>query len=140
MKQVSINCDVGEGCANDSELMKYISSANIACGYHAGDLSTMKRTVEYALAEGVSIGAHPGYNDRDNFGRTAMTLPADEVAALVTEQLQVLSRVCESSGTSLHHVKPHGALYNQAAVDRELARTLAEAVLNFDAKLMFYGL
>ena len=131
---------MGEGCGNDAELMRYISSANIACGFHAGDATTMRATAELALANGVSIGAHPGYRDRDNFGRTVMTLPTEEVHEIVREQVLAMKEVCDSLGTTLHHVKPHGAMYNQAANDAALANAIAEAVASVDEKLIFYGL
>ena len=140
MRTVDLNCDMGEGCPNDAELMRYVSSANIACGYHAGDLDTMRRTVELAIENGASIGAHPGYRDRENFGRTTMNLSRDEVIQLVTEQLVALQSVCESLGTRVRHVKPHGALYNQAANDGSLSRAIADAVVKFDPNLVFYGL
>jgi UPF0271 protein len=140
MRTVDLNCDMGEGCPNDAELMRYVSSANIACGYHAGDLDTMRRTVELAIENGASIGSHPGYRDRENFGRTTMNLSRDEVIQLVTEQLVALQSVCESLGTSVRHVKPHGALYNQAANDGSLSRAIADAVVKFDPNLVFYGL
>lgn len=140
MRTVDLNCDMGEGCSNDAELMRYISSANIACGYHAGDEDIMRRTVEIALANGVAIGAHPGYDDRENFGRTAMSLSADDIRAIVTDQLGKLKAICEEFGTRLHHVKPHGALYNQAAKDPSLSHAIVEAVARFDRKLIFYGL
>ena len=119
---------MGEGCGNDAELMKFISSANIACGFHAGDRTTMTETVELAIAHNVAIGAHPGYRDLENFGRTAMSLPPKEVFAIVVKQIESLRQICEARGAVLHHVKPHGALYNQAARDRELAKAIAEAV------------
>lgn len=140
MLAVDINCDLGEGCGNDAELMKYITSANIACGYHAGDLDTMRRTVELAIANDVRIGAHPSYPDRENFGRTPMSLPPDEVRQIVTDQLAALEPICVELGGQLHHVKPHGALYNQAAKDRELAAAIADAVASFDRRLVLYGL
>ena len=140
LSSIDINCDLGEGFGNDAELMRYISSANIACGYHAGDVDIMRRTVELALENNASIGAHPGYADRDNFGRTSMRLSRDEVIRLVTDQLVALQSICESLGTRLGHVKPHGALYNQAAKDRSLSRAIADAVVNFDRDLVFYGL
>ena len=140
MRAVDINCDLGEGCDNDAELMHFISSANIACGYHAGDRETMKRTVELAMVNGVAIGAHPGYLDRDNFGRTTMSLSSHELIDLVTEQLHAMRAVCDSMGAKLYHVKPHGAMYNQAAKDREMAASIAEAVRAFDRELVLYGL
>lgn len=140
MPTIDINCDLGEGCANDAELMRFISSANIACGAHAGDETTMLRTAELALKHGVAIGAHPGYQDRENFGRTNMSLTPDAVRSLVTEQIEAMHKICERLGTRMHHVKPHGALYNQAAKDPELAAAIAEAVKAFDAELVLYGL
>lgn len=140
MTSVDLNCDIGEGCGNDAELMRYISSANIACGFHAGDEATMRRTVELAIENGVAIGAHPGYRDQENFGRTEMSLSRDEVRRLIHDQLEALKAVCDRQGAKIRHVKPHGALYNQAAKDRELASALAEAVSEFDSGLIFYGL
>ncbi len=138
--RIDLNCDVGEGRGSDAELMPYISSANIACGYHAGDADTMKRTVDLALENGVAIGAHPGYADRENFGRTSIGLTPHEVHELVTDQIATISNIAIRSGGRLSHVKPHGALYNQAARDLELAAAVAEAVRDFDASLVLYGL
>ena len=140
MPRVDINCDIGEGCGNDAELMSYVTSANIACGFHAGDDETMRRTVELAIENDVHIGAHPGYNDRANFGRTRMSLTRDEIRRVVTDQIGALERICTQAGTKLHHVKPHGALYNQAARDPALADAIAHAVAKFDAGLTLYGL
>lgn len=140
MLSIDLNCDMGEGCGNDAELMKYVSSANIACGFHAGDRSTMNHTVELALEHKVAIGAHPGFRDLEHFGRNAMSLPPKEVFAIVVEQVQTLKRVCETHGALLHHVKPHGALYNQAAKDDELAAAIAEAIVSVDRSLVLYGL
>lgn len=140
MKSVDLNCDMGEGMDNDAELMNYVSSVNIACGYHAGNGATMRRTVEYAIEKGLAIGAHPGYADKENFGRTAMSLPLDEVERIVTEQIRELRGICESLGGRLNHVKPHGALYNQAAKDRELTNAIANTIKKIDPTLMFYGL
>jgi 5-oxoprolinase (ATP-hydrolysing) subunit A len=140
MRQIDLNCDMGEGCGNDAELMRFISSANIACGFHAGDEVTMRATAELALEHGVAIGAHPGYRDRDNFGRTPMLLPADEVREIVLEQIVAMKEICDSLGANLHHVKPHGALYNQAAKDPQLSAAIAEAVASVDADLVLYGL
>ena len=140
MTSVDLNCDIGEGCGNDAELMRYISSANIACGFHAGDEATMRRTVELALENGVAVGAHPGYRDRENFGRTEMSLSRDGIRRLIFDQLEALKAECDRQGAKIRHIKPHGALYNQAAKDRELASALAEAVSGFDSGLTFYGL
>lgn len=140
MAKIDINCDLGEGCGNDAELMRFISSANIACGAHAGDKATMQRIAELALVNGVAIGAHPGYQDRENFGRTNLDLSPDEVRWLITEQIAVMADICNVLGTRMHHVKPHGALYNQSAKDAELAASIAEAVKAFDPGLVLYGL
>ena len=137
---IDLNCDMGEGFENDTLLMPYISSANIACGYHAGDEEIMKRTVESALINHVSIGAHPGFNDRENFGRTALQLPLPEVYDLVANQVHILAGIAAGFGAKLHHVKPHGALYNMSAKDPALAQTIAKAVYDVDNKLVVYGL
>src|ERR1044072_348366 len=108
MRSIDLTCDLGEGCDNDAELMKYISSANIACGFHAGDAQTMRRTAELAVENRVAIGAHPGYRDRENFGRTPMSLPTEEVFQIVREQILAMREICDSLGVALHHVKPHG--------------------------------
>ena len=137
---VDLNCDIGEGFGSDAELMRFISSANIACGFHAGDEATMMRTVELAIEHGVAVGAHPGFADRANFGRTEMDLAPVEGRRLILDQLEALVVVCDRLGTKIRHIKPHGALYNQSARNRELARAIAEAVREFDPGLIFYGL
>ena len=137
---IDINCDLGEGCENDAELMRYISSANIACGFHAGDEDMMRRTVDRAIENNVAIGAHPGFPDRENFGRTEMALPPDDIHGIMTEQIAALKAICDERGAKLHHVKPHGALYNMAAKDRGLANAIAKAVVEFDNDLVFFGL
>jgi UPF0271 protein len=126
--------------AKDAALMDYVSSVNIACGAHAGNEEVMRRTAENAIAKGVAIGAHPGYRDAENFGRAPMELPAGEVFDMVAEQVSALKKIAAELGGALHHVKPHGALYNQAAKDAELAATVANAVRSVDAGLAFYGL
>lgn len=137
---IDLNCDMGEGMLNDGLLMPYISSANIACGYHAGDTDTMKRTVAFALENKVAIGAHPGFADKKNFGRTEMQLPLNEVFALVTEQVLLLQQIVQEMGAKLHHVKPHGALYNMSARDALMADTIAKAVYAIDPSLCMFGL
>lgn len=140
MKFIDLNCDLGEGCGNDAEIMPLISSANIACGYHAGDIDTMKRTVDLALKHEVEIGAHPGYPDRENFGRTAMDLSAEETRYIVADQIQRLVETARVAGGSVSHVKPHGALYNRSAKDAELAAIIAETVHGIDPELILFGL
>ena len=120
--------------------MPLISSTNIACGFHAGDPTTMRKTVDLALRHNVSIGAHPGYPDLQGFGRRKMTMKPDEVYDLIQYQVSALKGICESRGGKLRHVKPHGALYNQAAKDRDLAAAIAAAVKAIDQTLVLYGL
>lgn len=138
--RVDLNCDLGEGCDNDAELMKFISSANIACGGHAGDIDTMRRTVELALKNNVAIGAHPGYADRENFGRLSQELNRKEIIDLITDQIADLQSVCDEFDVKLTHVKPHGALYNQSAKNPEIAAAVAEAVMSVDQQLLLFGL
>ncbi|NSX17963.1 5-oxoprolinase subunit PxpA [Cupriavidus taiwanensis] len=138
--QIDLNADLGEGCGNDEALLALISSANIACGWHAGDAATMVQTVQWALARGVAIGAHPSYPDRENFGRTEMQRDPEHVYADVLYQIGALDAIVRAQGGKLHHVKPHGALYNQAVRDPALARAIVRAVRDFDPDLVFFGL
>lgn len=143
MLSIDLNCDMGEGYPNDDQIIPFITSVNIACGYHAGNKETMQRTVEAALKNNVAIGAHPGYPDRDNFGRIdilhkKITLP--ELTRVVAKQIVILQEICKSFGTALHHVKPHGALYNRAACDDEAAQAICSAMQQANASLMLYGL
>jgi 5-oxoprolinase (ATP-hydrolysing) subunit A len=137
---IDINCDMGEGCGNDAELMNYVSSVNVACGFHAGNASVMRETVQLAINKGVKIGSHPSFLDLANFGRSEMNVSAQEVFDIVLYQTSALKGICEDLGTKLHHVKPHGALYNQAAKDKILAKAIANAVRKIDANLILYGL
>lgn len=138
--QPDINCDMGEGAGNDALLMPYISSANIACGWHAGDTASMQQTIELCMEHNVAVGAHPSFFDRENFGRKEMELPVQDIYELVTQQLVVLNEVAASLGAALQHVKPHGALYNMSARDALLARVIAKAVKDFDSHLVLFGL
>ncbi len=135
MFRVDLNCDMGEGAGHDAELMPLISSANIACGAHAGNARTMFQTCELAEQHGVSIGAHPSLDDRANFGRRELPISQAAAAALVTRQLRALSAFAK-----IRHVKPHGALYNMAARDPALAEAIALAVKSFDPSLVLFGL
>jgi UPF0271 protein len=137
---IDLNCDMGEGLKNDALLMPLISSANIACGYHAGDSEIMKRTVALAMQHHVTIGAHPGFNDKINFGRTEIPITLPYLFDLITEQIYLLKKITETFNAKLHHIKPHGALYNMAARDSRIARTIAAAVKSVDSKLILYGL
>jgi UPF0271 protein len=135
-----INCDMGEGINNEEQLMPFITSANIACGYHAGDIATMQRTIELCLQHHVAIGAHPSFYDKENFGRTEWLLPAEEIYELVTQQLYILYEVADSMGAGITHVKPHGALYILSARDENTANVIARAIQDFDPSLMLFGL
>lgn len=137
---MDINCDMGEGTGNEELLMPFINSANIACGYHAGNEATMQQVIDLCLEHNVHIGAHPSFLDRQNFGRTEMHLPASEIYQLVIDQLEVLNNIITKKGGKMHHVKPHGALYNMAAKDAVLAKAIALAVKDFDSSLIYYGL
>lgn len=143
---VDLNCDMGEGMETDAAIFPFISSANIACGAHAGDMDTMRRTVELAIRYGVAIGAHPSYPDRAGFGRVDILGEPASSAALTAledslfEQLRALDQVCRSFGVHLHHVKPHGALYNRAARDASVGAMIARVVAEFDRAMLLYGL
>ncbi|MFT4268288.1 MAG: 5-oxoprolinase subunit PxpA [Xenophilus sp.] len=138
--QVDLNADLGEGAGNDEALLRLVSSANIACGWHAGDASTMRQCVRWALAGGVAVGAHPSFPDRENFGRSAMQLPPEEIVANMLYQIGALDAIVRAEGGRLAHVKPHGMLYNQAVKEPGLAAALCEAVRLFDPSLRFFGL
>lgn len=145
MKSIDINCDMGEAFGNysmpnDIVLMDYISSVNIACGFHAGDAQVMQQTVAMALQKGVAIGAHPGLQDLQGFGRREMKISPSEAYQITLYQIGALSGFVKAAGTKLHHVKAHGALYNMAAKDIELAKAIVQAVYDFDADLILYAL
>ena len=137
---IDLNADLGEGAGSDEQLLALVSSANIACGWHAGDARTMQQCVRWALDRGVAIGAHPSFPDRENFGRSTMHLPPEEIVAGVLYQIGALAAIVKAEGGTLAHVKPHGQLYNQAVKEPELAAALCEAVHAFDPALRFFGL
>ena len=139
---IDLNCDMGEleDAAHEAALMEYITSANIACGGHAGDEATMERTARLALERGVRIGAHPSYPDRPNFGRLEMSMTAGEIEATVLEQIGRLERVVGTLGAAIAHVKPHGALYNVAARNREVAEAIGTAVARWNRDAILFGL
>jgi 5-oxoprolinase (ATP-hydrolysing) subunit A len=143
--KIDLNCDMGEmpeaiADGTQEALMRSITSANVACGGHAGDKDTMRLTIEQALRHGVAIGAHPGYADRENFGRLELNLSTVAVAESVFEQVRALAAVAESCGAQVIHVKPHGALYNQAVRDRELAGAIAQGVARWRRDVVLVGL
>lgn len=129
MKEIDINCDLGEGGNYDHLLMPLISSCNIACGGHAGDLKTMEKTVDLAIANNTNIGAHPSYPDKENFGRSSIDISAGALKESIQNQIISLQNIAEKKGTKLHHVKPHGALYNDAAKDEKIAQIIIESLL-----------
>ncbi|MGB2623063.1 MAG: 5-oxoprolinase subunit PxpA [Candidatus Acidiferrum sp.] len=142
---IDLNCDMGEmpeaiADGTQEALLGSITSANVACGGHAGDAETMRLTIEQALRAGVAIGAHPGYADRENFGRLELKIPAEEVAASVYEQVRALAEIAQDCGAEVVHVKPHGALYNQAVQNRELALAIAQGVARWNRKAVLVGL
>lgn len=140
MSQIDLNCDLGEGGSNDAAMMPLITSVNIACGIHAGDVDTMRAAVNLARQFGVAIGAHPSLNDRKNFGRKEMKVSYREAHLYVVTQTKLLQIIAHQCGTKVTHVKPHGALYNMAARDAELADAIAAAVKEVDPTLVLYGL
>lgn len=142
---IDLNCDMGESfgawvMGNDEGVLPHVTSANIACGFHAGDPGTMRKTVQAALEHGVSLGAHPGLPDRAGFGRRVMDISADDAYDLVVVQVGALAGVAASQGARLHHVKAHGALYNMAATRPDIAKAIAWAVRDVDESLVLYAL
>ena len=147
MLSIDLNCDMGESTdlwqysiEKDFELLKWVSSINIACGYHAGDINTMKLLIEEAIKRNIAIGAHPSFPDKENFGRTNMQLSRERISEIVLEQIEILNNILKENDKKLHHVKPHGALYNMAAKDGNIASAICEAIKNFDKDIILYGL
>jgi UPF0271 protein len=143
--RIDMNCDMGESygawtMGNDAAVLQFVSSANIACGFHGGDPATMRKTVAAALARGVALGAHPSLQDLAGFGRRVIQISPDEAYDIVVYQIGALAGVAASQGARLHHVKAHGALYNMAAKDEGLARAICQAVKDVDPSLILYGL
>lgn len=145
MDRIDLNCDMGESfgayqLGNDEQILEFVTSANVACGYHAGDPTVMRETVRMALQKEVAIGAHPGYRDLQGFGRRFMNLSAEEAHDMVVYQIGALATFVVAEGGKLQHVKAHGALYNAAAVDAPLAEAIARAVNSVDPGLILFGL
>ena len=140
--EININCDLGESSKlhsteNDPLLLKIVNSANIACGYHAGDKVTMEKTIEISKENNVSIGAHPSFNDPENFGRKRLNLPSNEITKLIIDQINILSNVANKTGMKVTHVKPHGALNNMACENYDLAKVIAESIMQVNKELIF---
>ena len=140
--EININCDLGESskfCSteNDPLLLKIVNSANIACGYHAGDKPTMEKTIKISKENNVSIGAHPSFNDPENFGRKRLNLPSDEITKLIVDQINILSNIANTSGIKVTHVKPHGALNNMACENYELAKIISDSIIQVNKDLIF---
>ena len=143
--EININCDLGEkskfhSIENDPELLNIVNSANIACGYHAGDEETMNMVIKISKSNGVSIGAHPSFKDRENFGRKKINLNSSEITKLITDQYEILQKVAQSHNENVTHIKPHGALYNQMAVDADQCEAVYKAISDFDQNLLIFGL
>ena len=143
--QIDLNCDLGEAFGNysfggDKDIIPLITSANIACGFHAGDENVMNETIQLAKENNVGIGAHPGLPDLQGFGRRKMDIKPKEIYNLVVYQLGALNGFCKTHGTRINHVKPHGALYNMGAKNKEIAQAIAQAVYDFDKSLVLVGL
>lgn len=145
MLKVDLNCDLGESFGNytlglDGEVIKFVSSANVACGFHASDPLVMQKTVKMAKAAGVAVGAHPGYPDLVGFGRRNLNVQPAELKAMVQYQIGALKAFCQAEKIGLQHVKPHGAMYNMAAKDEKLAFAIAEGIAEIDPSLILLGL
>jgi UPF0271 protein len=139
-RTVDLNADMGEAQGDDAALVSLVTSANVACGFHAGDPMTMRATVDAAVRAGVAVGAHPGYPDRQGFGRRDLAATPAEITADVLYQIGALQAVCRAAGTRVRYVKPHGALYNRAAKDAAAAKAIADAVRLADPTLLLLGL
>ena len=140
--EININCDLGQSskfCSteNDPLLLKIVNSANIACGYHAGDKPTMEKTIKISKENSVSIGAHPSFNDPENFGRKRLNLPSGEISKLIIDQINILSNIASLSEIKVTHVKPHGALNNMACEDYEIAKTISKSIIQVNKDLIF---
>ena len=139
--EININCDLGEKSKHhsnkyDSDLLKIVNSANIACGYHAGDEETMCQVIKISKKNGVSIGAHPSFKDPENFGRERMNLTSAEIRKLIIDQYEILQKIALDNGDKVSHIKPHGALNNMACEDIELSSTIANAIKEIDKDLI----
>tara|TARA_B100000029_G_scaffold37221_1_gene35011 strand:- start:463 stop:1236 length:774 start_codon:yes stop_codon:yes gene_type:complete len=140
--EININCDLGEkskfhSIKNDPDLLNIVNSANVACGYHAGDEETMNMVIKISKSNGVSIGAHPSFKDPENFGRKRINLTSSEIEKLIIDQYEILQKIAQKHEEKVTHIKPHGALNNMACEDFELANTIAKAIYNIDKNIIF---
>jgi len=140
--EININCDLGESSKlhstkNDPLLLEIVNSANIACGYHAGDKPTMEKTIEISKKNNVSLGAHPSFKDPENFGRKRINLSSKEIKKLIIDQVNILSEIANEKGMKVTHIKPHGALNNMACEDYELAKVISESIIEINKELIF---
>ncbi|SUU97019.1 5-oxoprolinase subunit PxpA [Avibacterium paragallinarum] len=140
MQHVDLNVDLAEGCGNDQRLLQLVTSANVACGLHAGDFNEMRKAIRWAKENNVRVGAHPSFPDRENFGRTNMQLSDEELKACLLYQLGAIKALCEAENVPLSYVKPHGALYNQAAKEESLATLIVKTIKAFNPELKLMGL
>jgi UPF0271 protein len=143
-KNIDINCDMGESyynrkIGNDEQIMEYISSCNIACGFHGGDPYTISKTIDYALINNVKIGAHPSFNDIKGFGRRILKISNKQLKSEIIYQISAIKGMIESKGGTLNHVKAHGALYNLASKNNDIANIIIESIYEIDKKLLIYG-
>ncbi|MDT0678373.1 5-oxoprolinase subunit PxpA [Autumnicola musiva] len=139
MKEIHINCDLGEGGDFDAELMPLISACNIACGGHAGNSVSISRTIDLAIANNVEIGAHPSYPDKENFGRKSLKLPDEDLIASIIEQVKLVKKIAEEKGGKISHVKPHGALYNDAAKNKKTAEIVLDSLRQIEGDFTLYA-
>ncbi len=140
--EINLNCDLGEkskfcSTENDPQLLRIVNTANIACGYHAGDEDTMRNTIKIAKKNNVSVGAHPSFNDKENFGRKRINLKGSEIEKLIIEQLEIISKIANEEKYPITHVKPHGALNNMACESYEISNSIGKAILRFNKNLIY---
>ncbi|MDT0644333.1 5-oxoprolinase subunit PxpA [Zunongwangia sp. F363] len=139
MKKIHINCDLGEGATFDAELMPHISACNIACGGHAGDEESIRKTIHLAIENNVEIGAHPSYPDKENFGRNSLNISAEDLKASIKKQVKLVQKIAEQKGVKVTHVKPHGALYNDAAKNKKIAELVLESLNEVEGDFSLYA-
>jgi len=135
---IDLNADLGEGAGHDEEILQFVTSANIACGFHAGDPTSILESISAAYQRGVAVGAHPSFPDRANFGRSEMSLPDAEISSIVVYQIGAFQALARVAGTEMNHVKAHGALYNMAARDKKLAQLIVDAVIAVDPNTILF--